>query len=59
VSKSRGAGRAVTLTSEMSVRVRRICAIGWSSWPKRLSYRAISRPCPIAAKACGESGELV
>lgn len=39
------------LTSEMSIRVRRIWAIGWSNWENRLSHSAINRPWPTAARA--------
>ena len=41
----------IELTSEISIRVRRIWAIGWSKCEKRLSQSAMSRPWPIAARA--------
>jgi hypothetical protein len=43
--------RMETLTSAISPLVMRICAMGCPKCPKRLSHSAMSRPCPMAAKA--------
>ncbi len=43
--------RFIVITSAKLSLVKRIWAIGISNWEKRLSYKAMSLPCPTAATA--------